>query len=803
MGTLRFSLAATRSSRDATVRTPDAVQHVDTTLRYMTAKNCSYPQELVLKLHDGRCRLTHVQILSHETHIARMLELFVSSRRSVDAIDDRDDDDDANGVTGFRCLGFFRLKSNVQSQYRARELKTVHVHAEATLLKLRIHNCYANEHNRHNQVGIMAIRLCGEALDGLPSCSTDDEAAAHSFVDQRNAVSHVMHDWRCEMKVSAKMAARIHEIRAAKDRAVAREDYDQAKNLKQREEQLKSFGLELARLEEQKREAVAAEDYDEAKQIKLEIGRLEALVNSNEMQPIMPIRLVGSSPTRSPAVPQCQSMHRSFSNSALPEANAEVSQVVKKGSMFDDDHGVLRRSAIGCFSGYNERKPTGGGDSAEQGDNKRGVPNSHFSGISGATNLPEPDEIPSELAKESEKLVAVIGPFFTRCFYSNLWNHRDAAICKVTTEMNDYTVEPIEVLEVCSTLAQSGIRDRIAQVALSAFCLLDRMVSFGALVHHDDMCRILGSTITQIVTKLGEPHAKLRDKAVTALEHLAAAENVGVVTVAIHVTKRLKKPLGIKSLQGRLLVLKKLLAAFDLVPGSVFTASGIMAFLEDCNCLAHQSREIREGGKDITVSLYLVVGTEVDKHLKSLRPKQLADYQAAFNAAKTAKKWNCDRTLASVKAANSSTDGRTKPSDEVQLEHRVEDAAGSEGGGSVNEYMCPFCRIASERFDADQHFWKSCKMLTPCKMCGQVIEISTLTDHLLVECEMRQNHRKCPRCGEAITLKFFERHVSLNDCPLRAQFGNRCPLCHEDTAPGENGWRCHLLDEGCPQNPRS
>ena len=38
MGTLRFSVAATRTRTDATVRTPDAIQHVDTTLRYMTAK---------------------------------------------------------------------------------------------------------------------------------------------------------------------------------------------------------------------------------------------------------------------------------------------------------------------------------------------------------------------------------------------------------------------------------------------------------------------------------------------------------------------------------------------------------------------------------------------------------------------------------------------------------------------------------------------------------------------------------------------------------------------------------------------
>uniref|UniRef100_A0AAV1TPU6 TOG domain-containing protein n=1 Tax=Peronospora matthiolae TaxID=2874970 RepID=A0AAV1TPU6_9STRA len=799
MGKLRYSVAACTSA-DATVAASDGAEQVPTSLRYMTARNCSYPQEIVLQLKDGRCRLTHVQILSHETHIARKLELFVSPSLSFDTNNDKDVGD----VNRFRRLGFVRLKPNTESTYRARELKTAHVQAEAALLKLRIHDCYVNEHNRYNQVGIMAIHVYGEPLSLLTSCLADEEVGARSFVDEENVMRDGTIDWRRWTKVGAEMAARIREIQVAKDRAVDIEDYDQAKILKQREEKLRSFGLELARLEAQKREAAAMEDYDKAKKIKQEIRRLEAMVSSNEMQPVLPIPTTSGFLTKSQAMPQCQVMHRSFLNSSSRDTYLEVSQVVKKGSLYDEGHSVLRRSAQGCFSEYNEQESARGRDDAEQGDGKRRSLNPHFERTSGAANLPEPDELPAELAKESEKLVSVIGSFSTRCLYSNLWNHRDAAIRKVTMEMNNYTAEPIEVLEVCSFLAQSGVGDRIAQVALAAFCLVDRMVSFGASIRKDDMCRILGNTMTQIVNKLGEPHAKLRKKAVVALEHLAAAENVGVAFVALHLSKCSNTQPGLKLLQGRLLVLKKLLAAFNLVPGTVFTASGIMAFLEGCNCLAHQSREIREAGKDITVLLYRVVGNEVHGYLKSLRPKQLADYQAAFDAAETAKTSNPDGSFASVLTAGYSTCRLDKLSYEpkIQFERGVEDVVGKEDGELMGKHTCPFCGVVNENSDTDQHFWKSCKMLTPCKMCGQVIEISLLTDHLLTECEMRQNYRECPRCGEAIINKFFERHVSLNDCPLRVLCGNRCPLCHEDTAPGKNGWRHHLLDEGCPSNPR-
>lgn len=32
---------------------------------------------------------------------------------------------------------------------------------------------------------------------------------------------------------------------------------------------------------------------------------------------------------------------------------------------------------------------------------------------------------------------------------------------------------------------------------------------------------------------------------------------------------------------------------------------------------------------------------------------------------------------------------------------------------------------------------------------------------------------------------------------------NRCPLCHLDINPGVNGWKEHLVDEGCENNPRA
>ncbi|CAI5741337.1 unnamed protein product [Peronospora destructor] len=714
MSNLRFSVVAC-TSEDASFFVSNLNNPVATSQGYMTAKNCSYPQELILQLQRGLCRVTQVQVLSHETHIATKMELFVSKSLHLD----RD-------ITCFSRVGFLTLQDNTESNYKARELKTVHVDYEMTLLKLQIHSCHVNKHNLYRQVGIMAVTVCGKVWGLLPNHLMDKAVAASPKQKKKKCDDE---GWDCD----ATMMARIHEIQVAKNKAVASEDYDQAKRLKEMEEQLNIVSWKLARLKAQKSEAVGNEDYDLAKKVKLEIERVEASVRNNVLLPILP--KPARSSMRSQVVLISEAVLSSSLNASTTDMYPEVPQVAKSESFYGDSNVSRRYSAQGSLQGGYKQDSRYDGDDTDQEDGNDGGPNPQFKGIPGAANLPNPEEIATGLAKESEELISVIGPFFTRCFYSNLWNHRDAAIRKVTMEMNKYPAEPKQLLEV-----PNG-------------------VVFGARVRHDDMCRILDNSMPQLVSKLGGSQAKIRDEAVAVLGHIAAAKNVGVAFVASHLIKHSSKPLGIKTLQGRLLVLKKLLAEFELVSESNFSALSIMQFLEDSNSLAHQCREIRDAAKDITVSLYLAVGTEVEG---------CTPYKSGSVACRD--EIQCEIV-------------------EEQFQRDVGDKIDSEDEESVDEYTCPYCGVMDEKCDSDyldQHFWGNCKMLTPCKMCGQ------------------QNHRECPHCGEAIITKFYERHVSLDDCPHRAPLNsaNRCPLCHDDIALGEKGWQRHLLDEGCPNNPR-
>ncbi|RHY54506.1 hypothetical protein DYB38_005304 [Aphanomyces astaci] len=160
-----------------------------------------------------------------------------------------------------------------------------------------------------------------------------------------------------------------------------------------------------------------------------------------------------------------------------------------------------------------------------------------------------------------------------------------------------------------------------------------------------------------------------------------------------------------------------------------------------------------------------IVGPEIDPFLKTLRPKQLEEYQAAFETPEV-------KPPPSIKK-----DKKTNPPPRQQPRHVHQHANddSDDSDASVAEFTCPFCDRQDDAFDSDrldQHFWAECPMLTQCQMCSQVIEISTLNEHLLVECEQKE----CRRCGEAITAKFYDKHTNMNDCdpmPSPAQ-GNRC-----------------------------
>ena len=76
--------------------------------------------------------------------------------------------------------------------------------------------------------------------------------------------------------IPALLSTRLKELYIAKERAIAEEDYDAAKNIRASIEQIEAPSARILKLEQRKQTAIQAEDYDSAKQIKIEIDRIRA-----------------------------------------------------------------------------------------------------------------------------------------------------------------------------------------------------------------------------------------------------------------------------------------------------------------------------------------------------------------------------------------------------------------------------------------------------------------------------------------------------------------------------------------------
>lgn len=70
----------------------------------------------------------------------------------------------------------------------------------------------------------------------------------------------------------------------------------------------------------------------------------------------------------------------------------------------------------------------------------------------------------------------------------------------------------------------------------------------------------------------------------------------------------------------------------------------------------------------------------------------------------------------------------------------------------------------------------------------QVVEISSLTEHLLTECDQKHGFGRCYRCSEAVSKEELPRHVKTRDC------NRECPQTSRPqtvSSPGAQlqGWR--------------
>ncbi|CAM9307168.1 unnamed protein product [Laminaria digitata] len=723
-----------------------------------------------------------------------------------------------------------------------------------------------------------------------------------------------LNDLSFDMNFDPEAAQRIRDIAAAKDRAVRSEDYDTAKLLKEAETQLKSLGQQLAQLEVAKRQAVEDEDYDRAKMLKVEADALRLQVAAHP-NPELRAKLEEAGVDEEAEGESGNAPGYRSSNAAAGrdddgslggrgrKMNSSANQLpLDEQPIATRDHGQRRVGASpdarfvessGRYGGDSEAggaddpqgsppkakprilhsaeglraHPSPGEEWRHEGGEKGGQmgggfpPGEHpLEGVPNFEDLAPPETLSAKVdLSEVQGLNSLFGDYLTRCFYSKTWSLREAAVLKMKLMLPAMEDDPginSALAEICQVL-RVGFEDKIAQVFLTTLDFLDSvLVSVGACkeARHNHVVAALEPTVATLLNKLGDGQARLRDGAMNGLVAVARCRTAGPTFVSHIALKPLaKKQLSAwRPITARLILLRKLVTEFGLEGGSGLAADAIMTFIQSCNGFAHSNGDVRDAARELTVTLFALVGEEIEPYLTGLRPKQLDEYHEAFrhsvgktggrlgsasrnNAGKGSSSSSlCKRDAATPRGSRSPLDSKTTAAGPRSgshsppkkgrnragvspARHSKEGFAAGEGEGEGAQeqelgddvmYTCQFCGKYDTSFTdekLDMHYWQECAMLMSCNECGQVIEISSIPEHLLEECQNSASYTECEVSLLAIRVGELDKWQRSMSCKPPGNGGphSTCPLCFKDigSADDEELWRAHLI-EACPRNPR-
>jgi len=203
--------------------------------------------------------------------------------------------------------------------------------------------------------------------------------------------------------------------------------------------------------------------------------------------------------------------------------------------------------------------------------------------------------------------------------------------------------------------------------------------------------------------------------------------------------------------------------------------------------------EIRNAATSATVESFKMDPKATKKAIQDLKPQIKETLEAKFsqldksNGSQQKKKTDPQKQTQKNKPPRTpEKSGNIKNSQQTHSEEETQDG-------------CQFCGKEDPSFvdenALDVHLMRDCPMLIECD-CGQVVEIASLSPHLLSECESSNQFRECPTCFHAVYEEQFEEHTQ--DCSPISKNCERCPLCQEDINSAR--WMNHIGN--CTSNPR-
>ncbi|XP_026966201.1 centrosomal protein of 104 kDa isoform X1 [Sagmatias obliquidens] len=705
-------------------------------------------------------------------------------------------------------------------------------------------------------------------IDHYLGHNTEDPALEGTCSGKSDYISP-LDDLAFDMYQDPEVAQIIRRLDERKREAAQRERYDDAKTLKQAIADLQKVGERLGRYEVEKRRAVEKEDYDLAKEKKQQMahyrsqvyGRLQlhGLVDAELIRrpldlPLQPLVRSNSPRHQQPALslpqPEERGTENQFADLFLqekpsshpldispqhcvvdrsPPAAGPPPKAHLKSLPYDERPLPATRKQPGAVATEPETRDT---DSSEP---------------PRAGTVGEPEPLTEKALREASSAVDVLGEALVAGAYSKTWSHREDALLALYKQLMDApAATPKEdlksTLRAAVFLIRRAVRDIVTPVFQASLKLLKMLITQYIPKHKLgklETTHCVERTIPVLLTRTGDSSARLRVIASNFIQEMALFKEVkSLQLIPSYLVQPLKANSSAHLAMSQMALLARLLRDLG-TEGMGFTVDSVMQFA--VRALEHREHKVRDSAVGMILDLYAQHRALV---LECLPPEESATrrsvlYKTLFEGFATIDGRPTDAEIRAQKRAATEEAEKRKKEEikalqgqsatlkemQAEVQEKESEAAKAENQDTQgrkaappnapeipdNHYLDNLCIFCGERSDSfteeglDLHYWKHCLMLTRCDYCKQVVEISSLTEHLLTECDKKDSFGECYRCSEAILKEELPRHIKTRDCnPAKAEkLANRCPLCHENFTPGEEAWKAHLMGPtGCTVNLR-
>uniref|UniRef100_A0A8B9GPX0 Centrosomal protein of 104 kDa n=1 Tax=Astyanax mexicanus TaxID=7994 RepID=A0A8B9GPX0_ASTMX len=619
--------------------------HAPTVSGWRSARFCPFPQEITLQMVE-RCHVKKLQLLAHQYLISAKVEFHIGDRLPEPA--------SPQNSQQLRRLGYVSLSNNEKTGLRARELKSVHVDAVGTYLKLTFHRNHANQYNLYNQVALVAINILGDSVDfsDVSPISSRDQ-----LIEQY--LSSTQHSSALD---SSYTGSKYESISPLDDLAFDMYQDPEVAHI-------------IRLLDDKKQDMVRLERYDLAKKLKQAIADLQKV-----------------------------QFHLYTVNLYLCECSDDILEWI----YHPKSHLV--------FSAKLLRNP---------------LTHKHNPYMAFCTHVNKP-LILILCSKSLLYSVAGLPPkFHSVCF----------GIKNVTVRVASSSSYLVQVFQASVKLLKMILGEFVSSHQLG----------------RSEVSYCVEQTLPVLLSRTGETTPRLRTLALTCVQEIAVYKEVRLVQlVPSELVKPIKLSLPSRLALSRLQLLEKLLEQLGF-KDSGFTLENVMRFL--VGALEHSAASVRELAVRLVQMMYRNHGAAV---LIYLPPDDASERKTLIYK---------NLFLSFAKIDGKLPDPQVKPPcctiKPYRQTHRQPHHHPSSpvsplfpSANLINNLTTNFITItASLTANLTPSNLTYCPMLCRCLHCRQVVEISSLTEHLLSECERRADFIQCFRCSEAVVRDRLTEHA--------------------------------------------